>query len=407
MIKFDVSKLSVEVVQLKTVTTSLGGSITVIDEVKTTADKEVTKRIPVPMAITRQFIQQTHKVTKYLKPVFTALVKYDGHIVAMERHPLAALGEIEEEGLFGTKRWEPACEANINNVIKPMIDASGYDWYFDGRYVYSFNGMDIERAVGEAYCMTADEAFRKVDATTVDLQNLNDNKKVQPTQRSCMAFVASTGELAVSPPIWKNLSDIGSSKLDKTVDEDLDDDDDSVEVTVNNRFTFDTINEAFSVNLNFALKAGQEIGHTFGYEYVEPLQLSRLMIELHTVNLPSISKEVKQTYDIGIPFTHVLAWLLGMSRKANNLETYIMMRSLMKYLTKKGIFKADKFNADNVFHVGQTVDDIPLMKLEELMNEKTALPFSFSEVLSKVSATMKAKRENGEVFAVGTLHNEE
>lgn len=407
MIKFDVSKLSIEIVQLKTVTTSLGGSITIVDEHKTTDAKEVVKRIPVPMAIARQFIQQTHKITKYLKPVLTALVKYDGHIVAMERHPLAALGKIEEEGLFGTKRWVPACEANINTYVKPLINASGHDWFFDGRYAYSFNGLSIERAVGEAFCMTADESFRKVDATTIDLQNLNDSNKIQPTQRSCMAFVASTGEMAVSPPIWKNLNDIGSSKLDKTADDDIDDDDDSVEVTVNNRFTFDTINEAFCVNLNFALKACQEIGQTFGYEYVEPMQLSRLMIELHTVNLPSISREVKQTYDVGIPFTHVLAWLLGMSRKANTLETYIMMRSLMKYLTKKGIFKADKFDVNNVFQLGQTVDSIPLITLAELMDKKNTDPFSFSDVLSKVSATMKAKRENSEVFAVGTLHNEE
>lgn len=408
MIKFDFNTLHVDVVRLKTITTSLGGSMTIVDEALSTEDKEVVKRVPVPMAIARDFIKRTHKVTKYLSPTIVAVVKYGNHIVAMERHPLSVLGELEEEGLFGKKQWTSVCETNMNNVVKPLIEDSSYEWFFDGRYAYSFQGSTVERAVGEADNLTSDGQFRKVAALTIDLQNLYTNNLV-PGMRSCMAFVTSSGDVAVSPPIWKNLSDIGSSKLDKgtTDDEDLDDEDDSVEVTVNNRYTFDTVNSAFAVNLNFALKAGAEIGRTFGYEYVEPLQLPRLMIELHTVNLPGIPRAVKQTYDIGMPFTHALAWLLGMSRKADTLETYLMMRSLMKYLTKKGIFKADTFNADQVFHVGQTVEDVPVLTLAELMDAKNAPTFSFSDVLAKVNATMKAKRENAGIHFVGTLVNEE
>ena len=409
MIRFDSNKVSVEIVRLKSVTTSLGGSITVLDETKSTDVKEVTKRVVVPMAVARQFIQDTKKITKYLAPVLVAVVRYGNHIVAMERHPLAGLGELETEGLFGPKRWEPMCETNLNNLVKPTVEASDKEWYFDGRYAYSFNSGDVERAVGEADNLTRDGQFRKVAATTIDLQNLANPGKIAPATRSCMAFVTSSGEMAVSPPIWKNISDIGSSKLDKALDADEDEDgldDDDVEVTVNNRFTFDTVNDAFNVNLNFVLKAGKEIGQTFGYEYVEPLQLSRLMVELRTVNLPNVPKQVKSTYDSGLPFTHVLAWLIGLSRKANTLETYIVMRSLMKYLTKRGIFKADTFNANQVFKAGQTVADIPMMKLEDLTKLKEQPTFSFSDVLEQVNATLKAKRQNNDILFVGTLVNE-
>ena len=410
MIRFDSNKVSVEIVRLKSVTTSLGGSITVLDETKSTDVKEVTKRVVVPMAVARQFIQDTKKITKYLAPVLVAIVRYGDHIVSMERHPLAGLGTLETEGLFGKKRWEPACEINLNTLVKPTIESSDQDWYFDGRYAYSFNSGTVERAVGEADNLTQDGQFRKVAATTIDLQNLAKTDKIAPATRSCMAFVTSTGEMAISPPIWKNISDIGSSKLDKNnTDEDEDGlDDDDVEVTVNNRFTFDTVNDAFNVNLNFVLKAGKEIGQTFGYEYVEPLQLSRLMVELRTVNLPNVPKQIKSTYDSGLPFTHVLAWLIGMSRKADTLETYVVMRSLMKYLTKKGIFKANTFDAKQVFKAGQTVVDIPMMKLDDLIKMKQQPTFSFSDVLEQVNATMKAKRKNSEVIhGIGTLVNEE
>jgi hypothetical protein len=379
--------------------------MSVIDETKSTEDKEVLKRIVVPMAVARDFIVKTHKVTKYLKPVYVAIVKYDDMIVAMERHPLARLGELETEGLFGTKRWIPKCESNFTDFVEPMITDSGFEWFFDGRYAYSFSGSTVEQAVNEADNLTSDGQFRKVTALTLDLQGLS-NPDIAPSNRSCMAFVTADGELSVSPPIWKNISDIGSSKMAKAEEEDLDDDDDSVEVTVNNRFTFDDVNNAFAVNLNFALKAGNEIGKTFGYEFVEPLQLSRLMIELHTTNLPNVPKQVKSTYDISMPFTHALAWLLGMSRKANTLETYTTMRSLMKYLTKKGIFKADAFNADQVFKAGQTVGDIPLMDLQKLMTEKQPT-FSFSDVLEQVNATMKSKRQNKDVVWVSDLVTDE
>lgn len=412
MIRFDASKLSVEIVQLKAVTTSLGGSISIIDPTRSTEAKEVCKRVEVPMAIARAFIMKTKKVTKYLKPVYTAIVRYGDLVITMERHPLAGLGKLEDEGVFGMRRWEPDCQRNIENILKPLVGRGDHEWYFDGRYVYTFDQNDLDVTVRNGEYLTRDGRFRKVASMTVDTQELSNRDKLAPVERSCMAFVASNGVSAISPPIWKNLSDVGTTQLKRVSaaedDEDETDDDlvgDLPERKTSSLHNFDRIDEQLSVNLNFALKAGNEIGKTFGYEYVEPLQLPRLMIELHTVNLPNVPKEVKATYGVGLQFTHSLAWLLGLSRKANTLETYIMMRSLMKYLTKKGIFRNNVFDASNVFLNGKTVADVPVKSLDQLIDDQDFTKLSMAAIVEQTR--LSKKRRNDDVHQVGGLMNEE
>lgn len=413
MIKFDISLMSVEIVQLKAVTTSLGGSISIIDPSRTTETKEVCKRVEVPMAVARAFIMKTKKVTKYFKPVYTALVRYGEHIIAMERHPLAGLGKLEEEGLFGTRRWEPQCERNIENVIKPIIERGDREWYFDGRYVYAFEQRDVNTTIHNGHFMTRDGRFRKVTATTIDTQELSNQDKLSPSDRSCLAFVASNGAHAISPPIWKDLSNVGSSQLGRVTSK-VDDDDETDEDLVGDfdappvaasAYTFDKIDNNLSVNLNFALKAGNEIGKTFGYEFVEPLQLPRLMIELHTVNLPNVPKEVKATYGVGLQFTHALAWLLGLSRKANTLETHITMRSLMTYLTKKGIFHNNAFDASSVFLPGMDVKNVEQKSLDDLIANQDFTKLSLAALVEQARQNKRQRR--GGIHQVGGLLNEE
>lgn len=415
MIKFDHTKLTVDIVLLKTVTTSLGGSITYVDEKHSTDEKEVYARLPVPLSVARAFFLATKKVTRYLKPVLVAVVKYDKIVVALERHPLAGMAKLYEEGLDGNpRRWIPAAERNIQEVVVPAVENTDRDWYFDGRYMYSMVAPTLESAVQRGQHMTSDGRFRKVVATTIDLSCLSNVEALAPSERSCLAFVATRGVSAISPPIWKNLSDVGKKRVKEaqkaTEDEDDDEDDD---LDDENRpaaaptYTFDTIDETTSVNLNFTLKAGQEIGKTFGYEHVEPLQLPRLMIELHTVNLPNVPMQIKQTYAVGMRFTHALAWLLGMSRRANTLETYIMMRSLMKYLTKKGIFSNNVFDAAQVFKEGKTVGDVPLMKLDDLLEQEDQ-ELSLSAILEQARGNRKARKKNEQdLYQIGGLLNEE
>lgn len=404
MIKFDPTLLSTEIVLLKSVTTSLGGSISVIDDAKSAASgKEETTRIEVPMATARAFIVATKNVTKYLKPVYVALAKYNGMVIAMERHPLAGMGELEIDTPFGMKRWEPRIEVNIRDVIEPLLQNK--EWYFDGRYMFSFATPDMDVMVREGTFLTSDGAFRKINAQTVDMQSLHTVDALATDERNCLAFVTSLGDTAISPPIWKDLAGIGNHQMKRSSTEDEMEDEDNAGVTIT-RFEespFDRIDSMMSVNLNFALKAGQEIGKMFGYEYVEPLQLSRLMIELHTVNLPNVPKQVKATYDSGMKFTHALAWLLGMSRRAHTLETYVMMRSLLTYLTRKGIFRSDAFDASAVFRNGKSTSDVAVKSVSELMGDLDFTHQTLAGILADAKAGIKAMKKQHDTIGGGSL----
>ena len=392
MIRFDSTQLVIDFVQLKSITTSLGGSMSVIDDTNPVVDKEVTKRIPVPMALARAFIMSTKKVTKYLKPVWVAVARYGDHIVALERHPMVSLGSLEMEGPFGMKRWIPNIERNINDIILPTIATGTKEWYFDGRYIYSFDQNDLDTTVRGARYLSADGHFRKVVTQTIDLQETSANETgFAPEERNCLAFVTSNGDFTISPPIWKDLEGVGGKQRKSITDDDEfdDDEDGTVQTTANN--VFDTIDSAMAVNLNFALKAGQEVGKLFGYEYVEALQLSRLMIELHTVNLPNVPKQVKATYDCGMKFSHAMAWILGLSRKANTLETHLTMRSLLSYLTKKGIFRSDAFDAASVFMPGMSVSNVRHTPVDELIGEMDFTKMSLANII----ANAKDNRKNG------------
>lgn len=363
MIKFDSSLLTTEIVYLKSVTTALGGSISTTVPTNNST-KEVLTRVIVPLAVARAFIQRYGKITRYLKPTLTAVVRYGDVVVAMERHPLSSLGVLEDEGVFGTKVWEPACISNIEHYIKPLTEHNNRNWYFDGRYIYAFSSQDITVALHTAEYLTKGGQYRKVPATTVDMQELYNRDNLTPSERSCLAFVSKDRDFAISPPIWKDLADVGATQLKKAgvVMED-DDDEGSGDVTgTKTKFSFDDINSHLSVNLNFALKSGAEVGAIFGYDSIQPLQLPRLMVELRTVNLPNIPNQVKSTYDIGVSFTHSLAWLLGMTRKADTIETLIVIRSLMKYLTQRGVFRKNVFQAERVFHANKTADDVKLVE---------------------------------------------
>jgi hypothetical protein len=205
---------------------------------------------------------------------------------------------------------------------------------------------------------------------------LGNKNKLVLEERSSLAFVSNAGDIVVSPPIWKKLEDVGGTQLVKAgvVSEDG--------AVMGN---FDSIDDNLGVNLSFALKAGQEIGQAFGYEHVEPLQLSKLMIELSTVNLPNVSNEIKASYAIDMKFTHAIAWLLGMLRRADTLKTTLIVRSLLKYLTKRGMFRNNMFNAAKIFKSGKTVDDVKAVSAEDLSKHEP-LQLSLEAILKHAQA---------------------
>ncbi len=389
MIKFDPSQITIDIVRLKSITTALGGSLNYVDESQSTDTKEVTKRLSCPLSVARSFIQKHKKVTKYLIPVWTAVVKYNDRIICLERHPLGTFGELEHEGLGGqVKHWEPDSQLNLFRYVYPLVSKPNRQWFFDGRYIYSFNDLNIETNIQSAPTLTKCGSFRKITAVSLDTQELANATKLDVVERSCIAFVASNGQFSISPPIWKDVSSVGSKQFEEH--------DDSSAIG-SDLFSFDKVNENLSVNLNFALAAGRLIGSNFGYSFVEPLQLPRLMIELHTVNLPNIPKQIKATYDIGIEFTHCMAWLLGLLQKADDLDTYIMMRSLLKYLTQKGLFFNKSFQTQNIFKEDQSVNTIQLQNLDELVKQIDYTKINITNIIKK----SKSKQSSSNVTYLG------
>jgi hypothetical protein len=325
---------------------------------------------------------------------------------------MGALEEVLEDGTV--HRWRAACEVNLRSTVIPLLSSLNRTWYFDGRYAYALATNDPSAAIRSGTFLTRNGSFRKVIASCIDLQELSDVNKLTVCDRSCLAFVTSSGQYAISPPIWKNLSDVGGTALRKAAAAESTEDEDDDEGTAPDAehpddqhvYNFDEIDRTLAVNLNFALAAGNEIGKLFGFEQIEPLQLDRLMIELHTTNLPNVPKQVKATYDTGLQFTHAMAWLIGMFRHTKTLDTLIMMRALMKYLTQKGVFRSSTFDAAHVFMEGKSQADVPVHKLDDLLHDDTT-KVSIGALLNQARRGAKARKGQPLIHQIGGMLNEE
>ena len=363
MIRFDPKLLSVEIVQLKAVSTALGGGIMIVDQ--DVPEHEELKRIPVPFAVARDFIERHAKMTKYLRPVYTAVVRYADVVVAMERHPAGGLGIlVDDKG----NQWTPISKLIVDQVINNLDGDTENDWFVDGRYIYKFSDKSIEKVLQAADPLTENKTFRKVTVETIDMADFH-KPKVNFEKRACIAFVHGQ-DWSISPPIWKSVDNIGSSRLNAEasflVSDERSDDREKDTNAGNVLARFDSIDQKLCVNLEFALRAGKDIGRVFGYETIQPLQLPRLMTELRTVNLPSLPKFIKSTYDIGMSFTHTLAWLLGMQKRANTLEAMIAIRGIIKHLTKRGIYRRNSLDVNKIF-VDVNQPDVARVDLSEFL----------------------------------------
>ena len=360
MIKFDINKLRIETYWVKSLTTALGGAIQVLDEELSEGNDEVFNRIPVPMAVVRQF-KVRHKTMKYMRPCLIAVCYYENRAIALERHPAGCMGLREEKYEGVLKKWIPAMQHNITTVVRPALEASKQDWYFDGSYIFGFHGVSTDEAVRKGEFLSKDGKFRCVDVDAIGLTKLDDKGKLDVTDRTCLAYVASNGKYAISPPIWKNARQVGEAKV-KGTHKNKDGG------TKSRDLNFDKVDEFCAVNLSFALKAAAQLSKEFGFEAVEPLNLPQLMIKLNTVNLPKVPSEVKDTFDSGMKFTHALAWMLGFARRCECIDTYATIRSLMKYLTSNGLFFRQAFDPENIFKKGHSLDTVPLKSKKEAID---------------------------------------
>ena len=394
MITFDINKLRVETYKVKALTTALGGSISVLDEEASTDQKEVYHRIKVPMSVIRAF-QVRHKTMKYIRPVLVAVAFYENRAIAVERHPAGCMGERWEwtdAAERVTKQWIPAIRHNIEKKINPVLEKGG-KWYFDGRYIFTFDNMTAKEAVLKGERLSKDGRFRCVEVDAIGLHKLDDGSKIDVTNRTCLAYVAKNGQYAISPPIWKDARAVGQAKV-KGVN--------SSRGEGERDFQFDSVDGYCAVNISFALKAAKELSKEFGFEAIEPLDLPGLMVRLNTVNLPKVPSEVKDTFDSGMKFTHALAWLLGFARRCNDLDTYASIRSMLKYLTANGLFLKSAFDPANIFKAGHDLNSIPVLSKDEALKAEMKLEERLK--LIRAANTRITNRSN---VVAGILHNDE
>ena len=390
MIPFEIEKLEVKHVWLKSVTTALGGSISILDEDRSTEDKEVFTKIKMPMAVARAYIQ-LHEVRQYLAPVLAAVTFYDGHAVAIERHPEGSSGKEVTEGLFGQEHWISDSEKNVDKVV--LTHTFKGDWYVDGTFIFTFSDINVAKATH----LSRDGRYRSIQVNALKLANIPNRQTLGLEERTCLQYVAPDGTSAMSSPIWKTLGKVGSRQMDLVENQGK-----GGVVPPGPKFQFDEVDEHLCVNLAFALKAGKEISTLFGFDAIEPLQLDDLMIRLRTVNLPNVPKTIKQTHDIGLPFTHAVAWLLGLLTRIDTLDSYMILRSLMKYVTTKGVYRKNPFDPSKVYRTGFNRDMVPLKTPEQALALEGGSQFEYLH-----HTTGNRNRGSDGVGAIGNLHGAE
>lgn len=362
MIKLDMSQFRVDHRWVKRVTTGSNGRVTVVNEEESSQEKEVYEHLQSDWAIVRRF-QKSVEASHFFTPVLCAIAYYENKMVAMEMNPLGAKAtEVEVIGGVET-RWLSEIEKNFRILLDETAEG---DWFIDGYRVYRF--------LNEApQLLSADGRFSSIPVESFKLIALDSKIFLLKEDRVCLGY-ATEGDIlkksfsAVSPPIWKSLGNVGLSELKKQAK----DTSGPVFKSKANTFQFDKVDEHLAVNVDFALKAAKDLSGVFGYTVIEPLNLPYLMIQLKTVNLPTVDKSIRSTYDVGIKFTHAMAWLIGLIHRVNTLDSYMAVRGVMKYLTGIGIYRKTAFKATSVYKKGYDKESIPVMSMDEALEKYQA-----------------------------------
>lgn len=349
MFPFDRSKLSVSYNLLKSCTTALGGSMHIIDP-DAPEGSETLIKVDVPFAVMRKFVAET-KITKYLKPVEIAVLRYDGEVINIERD--LATGILNQEP---GQRWHSKIEMFVNDHLDNRLDI--FTWYFDGRYIFNIEDETVEmlRARETGIPISKDESFRTMKVNCIDLYEANKpvfRTGVVMEERGVIVY-SNGSAFCITPPIWKNVDAIGSSAaLDtevRTEHEDYLDATTGITTTEERLLVLiDSLDKNYNLNLNFTLNSAKAISNIFGFDAVEPLQLPEIMLQLATVNIPALPKYIKSTFSIGLRPSHGLTWLMGLLVQTKTLQEYIEVRAVIKYLTTKGMFHSTSTKKSSLF----------------------------------------------------------
>lgn len=354
LLPFEPSKIRFQNVKIKRVTTALGGSVSVLDEdhfEKT--GKEKFHKIEIPMSLARMF-KVKYKVTQFIVPHEGLIMWYGDKVITIEK---ATTNERFSESFDGVvRKWNSNTEIHYNALFNSDFKDGLIDWFFDGLYVYNFHGEDLKGLVKRSKHLDEKGTFRAIPCEAIHFTYLN-FKPATKESRNCVAVVIDDNTFSVSAPIWKIL---GNEKAIKT--NDVDDEDGGKNSLIS---SFKGIDSQVAINLNFALRAAKELADQFGYESIQPLQLPKMMIQLKTVNVPRLPKEVKSTTDVGLKFTHGLSWLLGLQYQATTPQQVFTIRQMIKYLMTKGYFWKEKTKKNRILVDSKDVS-VPLYSVEQL-----------------------------------------
>lgn len=331
LIKFDRSRIVFRKVKIKSINASNGYIVL-----------EDGKRLECTSSLVTTIYKSIYGITSFAIPAEFCLMMYDGLVVGLEksvvnnRYVIASNGDMVE--------WRPLM---IDKLEKVMLKIHpDYNYYFDGSYVYTFANNDIRSKLRYGRKMTDDGKFVSVDVSAVNLSNIMGDT-IYFSRRNCLGYIASNGEYSVTSPLWSTLVNIGESNMKKA----------SMEIK-GGMTQFDKVDRNMIVSLQFAIYSGKMLSRVFGYHSLDFLQLPKLMIQLNTVNLPNVPVDIRNTFDIGIPFTQCMAHLMGLMKKCKNLEEVCMMNKIIKYLSTKGIYSRKAISATH------NIKELPLLVIE-------------------------------------------
>lgn len=335
LFKFDLSKLKVEYCFVTSVTEALGGSCNIVDDIEVykLTGKYTSTRRPLPFAVARAYKKRTRQ-GRFVVPRLVAITSYEGVSVCIE------------SASYGVEGFTSDSEYMIK-VRLPQI-LKNEQWYTDGSTIYRL--PDNVEDVSQHTKMVESGQLYAISVSALEFKTLFDPKIGELTRtKSILAFKTKKGDVILTPPVWNNVMDM--RKSDET-----------------NACKFEAIDQAYMVNLDFVLTCADVIGQTWGYDKIGYLQLERYMLDLVTVNLPNVPKEVRITYDTKLSFLHSFIWLMGFIPKCENLEQFSLLRGVFKHLCKNGLFNKSVAKTSLTFVTLPPLVDVNQAKQNVLAN---------------------------------------
>ena len=305
--QFDTSKISTEITILKRISPS-GFLIT-----ENTEGRDVKQTVH--SSVYYKWMMKT-KTARYDAGKKVCLLSYDGKIIDIEPGPVRGFNKENFDN------WVPNIHVNLTKLTN-LVDDS---WTTDGMFIYQWD----KRSLIET---NKDSPFSRWQVRAINLFKLKSEPELGfedfvRSYRTVIGFEVN-GSIIPSPTI--GMADEKKGMLKKM---DL-------------GYSLHTIDEAFYVNVDVALKLAQIVGKAYGYEKNEFLEIPKLMINYKTINIAHMPKAVKKVSPISRSLLSVIAWVIGLTSKEQDIYTLQEFQKVFVTLFNKGVVAKDRLKEDN------------------------------------------------------------